>query len=375
MIVKSLAVIFIFSVSVLIISGCGSISKPMNQASPLIKVQLYEGNEIQIKPFKNYILSVNSRKEVGDGPLYISFISNRMELNGVCAEVDSIEIYPARYFEFQGKKYAGNASVIKTQKGLMLINIIDIETYLHGVLPNEVPTGWNLQALKAQAVVSRTYALYEVANSRKSNKEFDLYSDTRSQVYNGIENETELTSLAIYSTIGEVLKYQGRIIQSFFHASSGGMTESSREVFNDDKPYLTPVPSPYSTYYKENKWDIAITLKKLEEELKLTNSIIKISVPVRTISKRIKTIEIDDQLSNKIRISGQDFRNIVGPQSMKSTRANIHISNDFVLISGVGYGHGVGMGQWDAFGMASQGYQYKDIVTYFYHGTSVDKIW
>ncbi len=175
--------------------------------------------------------------------------------------------------------------------------------------------------------------------------------------------------------MGEVLRYQGRIIQSFFHASSGGMTESSKEVFDEDKPYLTPVISPFASSYRDNKWETTLKTQQLKNSLKLTNDIVSISVIERTSSKRIKTVAVVDNTSNRILINGKEFRNIAGITQMKSTRANIRLTNDNIYISGVGYGHGVGMGQWDALGMAGRGYHYKDIVTFFYRGTSVDKIW
>jgi stage II sporulation protein D len=223
--------------------------------------------------------------------------------------------------------------------------------------------------------VSRTFALYEVVSSRKAGRVFDLYSDTRSQSYDGAGRETESTSAAVDATIGEVVRYGGRVIQAFFHSASGGMTESSMEVFGNYRPYLTPVQSPYSSVYRDDRWETTMQLGRAAAILRLTNGISAVAVTARTESKRIKTVEFSDPSGNKITLQGKDLREMFGANSMKSTRANIRISGDSLVISGAGYGHGVGMGQWDALGMARQGYDYKFILTYFYKGTSVDRIW
>jgi stage II sporulation protein D len=358
----------------LFIAGCGYYQKPVNHASPMVKVLLFEGSSFTVRPYKNYVLSINSRKDMNEGTLFVSLSNKTLDLNGMAVDADRVEIYPNQYFEFKGRKYRGSASIIKMADGLQLINTVDLESYLYGVLPNEVSPNWSMETLKAQAVVSRTFALYELANSRKKNNPYDLFDDTRSQVYCGIDKESKFTSLAVDSTMGEVIRYQGRIIQAFFHSASGGMTESSLDVFGDDKPYLTPVSSPYSGIYKENKWETSLSLIKLEELLHISN-ITSILVGERTSSKRIKTVIVSDNSTNKITLPGKELRNLLGPGIMKSTRANIRLTNDNLLISGMGYGHGVGMGQWDALGMAKAGYEYKSIVCYFYPGTRVDKIW
>ncbi len=184
---KNLVLFLLFIIIFSILTGCGFYQKPLNHASPVVRVLLDEGTEMRIKPGKNYILSINSRREMGSGMLFISLTNNSIEVNDMVLDIDSIEIYPNQYFEFTGKKYPGFAKIIKNNGSLMLINIVDIETYLHGVLPNEASPEWNIEALKAQAIVSRTFALYEIASSRKSGKSFDLYDDTRSQVYYGLE--------------------------------------------------------------------------------------------------------------------------------------------------------------------------------------------
>jgi len=375
MTIKSGLNLIICFICVLIISACSLYQKPVTGASPVVKVLLYQGESIFIKPSGNYILSYNSRKEEGNGRISVEISGEEIFLNGVEIKTPIVEVYTEDGFAFDGKKYSGSALIAVSNRSILLINSIDIESYLKGVLPVEVPYGWEIEALKSQAVVSRTFAIYEVESSRKKGRIFDIYNDTRSQTYYGREKETKETSLAVDSTHGEVLKYDGKIIQAFYHASSGGMTESSLEVFGFYKPYFTPVESPYSSVYKEDKWTATIPLDKAGLLLRITNRIISVIVTERTSSKRIKTAEFTDEAGLKKPIPGKELRELIGPALMKSTRANVRITNDNLFLSGMGYGHGVGMGQWDALGMSRHGYSYKYILTYFYRGAEVEKIW
>jgi len=361
--------------TILLYASCSYYQKPISKASPPIRILLYQGNDIVIKPYRGYVISISSRKEAGEGIVYINLSNKTLYINDSPVSSEYIEIIPTDHFQWNGRKYPGLAIIVFTNNSLYLINQTDIETYLKGVLPNEVSPKWDMEALKAQAIVSRTYALYETVMARKNGKFFDVYADTRSQLYSGLNTENQNTSLAIESTLGEVIRYDGKVIPSFFHSSSGGMTEAAIEVYGNDWPYLKPVESPYCSVYRDNKWETSISLHKLQNLLRITNRIQSISVIERTESKRIKTIEIQDNSGCKTKISGINFRDLIGPTIMKSTRANIYLSNDLVLIKGMGYGHGVGMGQWDALGMAKQGFSYKSILSFFYRGISVDRMW
>ncbi len=365
----------LFALYSILITACSLYQKPVSGASPVVKVLLYRGGTVSLKPIGNYILSYNSRKEAGDGQVNIEISGSGLSLNGIGINTPVIDIYTGEGFVYGGKKYGGSAAVIISNQSIFLINSIDIESYVKGVLPEEVSPAWDAEALKSQAVVSRTFAIYEVVNSRKSGRIFDLYDDTRSQAYEGREKETRQTSFAVDSTLGEVLRFDGKIIQAFYHSSSGGMTESSYEVFGDYKPYLTPVESPYSSVYKEDRWEASIPVDRAGLLLKITNRIESVKVIERTSSKRIKTVEFADAAGQKTLIHGKEMRELLGPALMKSTRANLKITNECLLLNGTGYGHGVGMGQWDALGMSKQGYSYKYILTYFYRGALVEKIW
>ncbi|MCX7821171.1 MAG: SpoIID/LytB domain-containing protein [Brevinematales bacterium] len=352
--------------------SCGE-ERPISKVAPFINVLLFTSDSANIEA-ENFVLISGKGREIGKGKINFTLSNNSIVINEMIVGENKFEISPENYFKINGKSYRGNLLIINTNGTLYFINIIDIESYLYSVVPGEVYSSWETEVLKAQTVVSRTYALYELSFSRGKNRLFDVYSDTRSQVYKGIESENELIRNIVNSTTGEVLRYNGKIIPAFFHSSSGGMTESSLEFFGYDKPYLIAKESPYAATFPENRWEYKIKTKDFSKIFNISQDLTSIKVTKRTTSKRIKEITISSSQSNIV-ISGKELRSKLGESNIKSLRANIFITNDTVLFQGVGYGHGVGFAQWDAQGMAKEGKDYKSILKFFYPGVSIEKIW
>jgi SpoIID/LytB domain protein len=164
-----------------------------------------------------------------------------------------------------GRAYRGKLVVSSDGKTVSVIDVVGLEQYLKGVVPAEMPSGWPAEALKAQAVAARSYALANLAGSGP----FDLYGDTRSQVYGGVPVETEAASAAVDATAGQVLTYDGRVADTLFHASSGGRTMSSLEATGRAVPYLVSVKDPYDVLSPYHDWgplllDAATAAKALE---------------------------------------------------------------------------------------------------------------
>ncbi|NJL85320.1 MAG: SpoIID/LytB domain-containing protein [Leptolyngbyaceae cyanobacterium SM1_1_3] len=135
--------------------------------------------------------------------------------------------------------YRGRVLVMPTSSGLIAINYVDLEAYLYSVLGGEMPTSWPIQALQAQAVAARSYALYK--RQTASNALYDVGGTTTWQVYRGLTDETESTHIAVDATAGQVLTYGGQIIEAVFHSSSGGYTENVEDVWMQPLPYLRGV--------------------------------------------------------------------------------------------------------------------------------------
>ena len=149
-----------------------------------------------------------------------------------------------------GKGYRGEFQVTKAGERLQLVNALGLEAYLLGVVPGEMPKDWPLEALKAQAVAARTYAVAHLVNG----KGFDLYSDWRSQLYYGVSSEAPGPSQAVRETRGQILTYEGKAAQTFYFSSSGGRTISSLDAFGSDFPYLVAVDDPWDEESPNHAW-------------------------------------------------------------------------------------------------------------------------
>jgi len=149
-----------------------------------------------------------------------------------------------------GKAYRGTFEVSRSGGSLQLVNTVGLEAYLLGVVPGEMPKDWPLEALKAQAVAARTFAVRGLLTGRS----FDLYSDWRSQVYYGVGSEAAGPTRAVRETRGEILTHQGKAAQVFYFSSSGGRTLSALDVFGSDVPYLVSVEDPWDEASPHHRW-------------------------------------------------------------------------------------------------------------------------
>jgi stage II sporulation protein D len=150
-----------------------------------------------------------------------------------------------------GKAYRGALRIVRSGKRLQLVNLVGLESSLLGVVPGEMPKDWPLDALKAQAVAARTYAIANIVEGRS----FDLYSDVRSQLYYGADAESSATTRAVEETRGQVLSFAGAPAQAFYFSSSGGRTLSALDVFGENVPYLVSVADPWDEVSPNHRWE------------------------------------------------------------------------------------------------------------------------
>jgi stage II sporulation protein D len=270
-----------------------------------------------------------------------------------------------------GIKYSGSIEVWKGEKSLYIINELPLEDYIKGVVAAEIRSNWNAEALKAQAVVARTYAIYHKQNSGKK-LPYDLTSSVLSQVYKG-ENMSPEISKAVDDTRSEILFYKDKPIEAFYHSTSGGMTEDAGEVFTTGLPYIKMVKtdSELSPFYM---WEKIIPTAEIEKALGV-RGINNIKMDSFTASGRVKefALFIDNQL-DPVRIAATEFRKKLGWDRLPSTMVTeLSKSEDAFVFEGRGYGHGVGMCQWSALQMARDGKSYRQILNYFYPGAEIRK--
>ena len=207
------------------------------------------------------------------------------------------------------RRYRGTVQIDVVNGKLRAINIIGLEQYLYGVVPSEMPYTWHPEALKAQAVVARSYAL-----ATRRTGAFDLYPDTRSQVYLGIDHEKPSTNAAVDATAGQVVLYQGQVAKTYFFSSSGGRTASAEDVWGESVPYLVSVPDPYDTISPYHTWGpYAFTGAGLAKKMKMKGRVIDVQADLDS-SGRVKTLNVTGS-KGEVSIPGTDLRKRLGIRS------------------------------------------------------------
>ena len=200
------------------------------------------------------------------------------------------------------RRYRGSIQVDVVNGSLRAVNMVSLEQYLYGVVPSEMPHTWLPEALKAQAVAARSYAL-----ATRRTGAFDLYSDTRSQVYLGIDHEKPATNAAVDATAGKVVLYEGEVAKTFFFSTSGGRTASAEDVWGEAVPYLLSVADPYDSISPHHDWGpFSFTGAKLAKMMKMPGSVVDLQ-PELNSSGRIKTLTAVGTKST-VSIKGTDLR-------------------------------------------------------------------
>ena len=281
---------------------------------------------------------------------------------------------PAIYF---GKcLYRGSFQIIKTKDGLLCaINVVDLEDYIRGVLFHEVSQSWPIEAIKAQAIASRTFALYQA----QQNKDQDYYlkSDVSSQMYRGVYAEKYRTNKAVEETVGEILIWDNRILPAFFHATCGGHTEDASRLWNVSAAPLNGIRCAYCKNSPHFVWELNLSLfaieKKLNEAGYNISGISSIDIEGRDLSGRVTQIILTGK-EQKVIVSAKDLRSILGPRYVRSTNFTVKIIGENVYLEGKGWGHGVGLCQWGAFSLAKKGKDAQQILSFYYPGSVIANI-
>ncbi len=274
------------------------------------------------------------------------------------------------------KPYRGLAELSVADKGILVVNQLPLEEYLVGLINCEISSAWPIDAVKAQAIIARTYAL----NKKKAriNNHYHLESSVIDQVYEGCLIEDSRARRAVLETEGEVLTYGGSIIQAFYHSNCGGQTEASEHVWGTAIPYLKGVNCQYClSSPTATIWEYKISLKDLEARLRTAG--IKVSGlydikpgPVNTRG-RLKQVMLLASKGDSA-LSGDQFRKAVGYGAIKSTRFTLKNVKNEISFSGSGNGHGVGLCQWGAKHRALDGFGAGEILAYYYPGTELKKL-
>ena len=291
-----------------------------------------------------------------------------------------------------GKRYRGKIQVSSSNNSIDLINIVNLEDYVKGVLSREMPLGKNdenYEALKALAVCVRTYAMRKTQDGKVY---FDLYDDTHDQVYGGVDAENPLSNKAADETKNLILKYEGEPALIYYHSTCGGYTESSENVFTRNPvPYLITIKDGDDAYCKISprfQWEEVYTRDEIVNRLKnyslLDNSnyeLKDISINDKFESGRVSELEVNvvDEIGKQksVLLKGNEIRSILRTADNKnilwSTMFDLSTNSNSVVLQGKGFGHGVGLCEWGAIALSRKGWKYKAILQHYYPGTNVEK--
>jgi stage II sporulation protein D len=307
--------------------------------------------------------------------------SQQMPFGTYCDIVPAIDGTLAVNFRY----YHGSLRLCPASTGqIYAVNHVRIEDYLKGVLPGEMPKRFSMEAFKAQAVASRTFALFEKA-SFPGKRTWDVVDNESSQMYIGRSGETDQTNMAVNATRGIVLVAdipgQGRkIFPAYFSSTCGGWTEPATCLANINpniRPLQGGVKCDGCTISPHRNWtNKRVSLEDVKNAINnrgdfpvKLQQIASVRILQRTKQGFIWSVEITDIAGQRVVIPGQRFRLTVGARKMMSTLCDIRIEGpDMVFESGHGLGHGCGMCQWGAEGMARKGYTGKEILLHYYPG-------
>lgn len=265
------------------------------------------------------------------------------------------------------------------------IEELPLDEYLYGVVSSEMPASYEIEALKAQATVARTYLIYQIQNNGEKHQGAnicDSYAccqawiskEERFAKWDEAERETnwEKVIQAVNETAGKIITYEGKPINAFFHSNSGGITESSVNIWGGiEYPYLKSVETSGEDAYSQYNSEVSFTKEELVNKIKETHSDIQIDwneenpiqIQEYTSSGRVRTIKF-----GSISIAGTEARTILG---LKSTNFVVSCQEDKIIFTVKGYGHGVGMSQTGADSLAKQGSGYEEIIKHFYTGVEI----
>lgn len=294
------------------------------------------------------------------------FVVNYYEDGQVEIEEDIIEL-----------DYVGNTMVRVKRVSYDRVDNIRLEDYVVGVVAGEMPASFEIEALKAQSVASRSYVLKKIKDN--SNNSYDVVDTTSNQVYlddeqlkekwgNNYVKYINKVKTAVKDTTSLYLEYNGEVANTMFFSTSNGFTEDCQVVFSEEVPYLKSVDSVWDSEVSSAfKYSEDFSLQEFYEKmgLKYKEKLI-VEIVKRSSSNRVVELKI-----NGILFSGRDVYNKL---KIRSTDFEITQIGSNVEINTKGYGHGVGMSQYGAYGMAKEGYSYQEILAHYYTGTNLKKL-
>ena len=360
---------------ILIIGFCAQRGEARYQ-NPVLKVLLFTtSSSVVFKDSRGLVVEGSDLKQTRYKKLVVKHIgtdkimvNNRLVHRGSLWIRGNPEIPVQKIDSSAGRRYLGQIQVKPFAKGLYIINHVLTEDYLAGVLNAEISTKWHMEVVKAQSVVSRTFALYKREKRRES--AWYLSAGKFDQVYLGVDIADDRGKYAIGATRGIVVSYRGKLAQTFYHSNCGGMTEDPGSIWQYSVPYLRVKSVPYGQKDPRFYWETTLRERDLVRILRKgnlrLNSVKEMFINKHTASNRAYELVFVGENTGKM--LAYDFRRLAGYRRIQSLLFEVIKVPGGYYFKGKGNGHGVGLSQWAAKEMAEVGYKYHDIIYFFYSG-------
>ena len=345
------------------------------QASVILRVAIERGvNQVKVGSSTTGIVKDSTGRTLGQLPAMSAYYAQAVP-GGVALDKWQSGLFwiepTGKGFVYIGDRwYRGRTLVVPTDKGLTAVNWVDDQEYLYSVLGGEMDASWPQEALKAQAIAARTYALYE-REKQRNNPVYDLgNTPDHWQIYKGVISESPATYTAVDSTLGQVLTYKNRIILSVFHACSGGHTENVEDVWGSSEPYLRAVQD-YDQNIRECNWVKTFSPSEISAKFPEVGGVTAVIPETYSPFHSVKVLKIVGNKGTKV-LQGEEVRTAL---KLKSTRFTVTKGGDgSFILQGLGYGHALGMSQWGAYNLARQGVNHLQILGHYYQGVALTPI-
>lgn len=362
------------SLLLLVVASCpGSAgASPEVQGPPRVRVRLVAASarsKVRLTGAGAWKLLADEGRRVLDSG---TDLSREVALRGGKIE-GPLRLRAAGGIAVDGRAYPGQLLMVPDEGGVALLNETDLESYLPGVLAGELGSGYPSAALRAQAIAARTYALARVRKAPDA--AWHLADDTSSQVYRGRVGRDDAALLAAVSdTTGLVLRWDGKLLSTWYHSTCGGHTAAARDVFGEaDVPPFAGVPCPFCEDSPRFRYRVRIPRDEVATALGLPAPPTAVAIEGRTPDGRARALRF---APGDRRVSALDVRSRLGPERLPSTLIESVVADGKDLVfTGRGFGHGVGLCQWGAVGMARRGAGPADILAQYYPGAAISRLY
>jgi len=315
-----------------------------------------------------------------NGPVLLAPTDQGISVNGRVVAATRLLVQSRGAITVRGLVLEREVEVFRELKAgrpeLVIVHTVPIEAYVAATVSSEMPSSFPPEALKAQAVVTRTFAVYRKFSAPE--RPYHMEAGVIDQVFGGTQRISEPARTAALATQGEVLTFRRQPVRAYFHSCCAGHTESAREGWGQALPYLPGVECGADGDCPAQHFTARIPLARLARALQVTRVKLKriddVTIVDRTATGRVARLAIESD-RGRVEISGEDLRRLIGYDVVKSRLFDLRIEGDQLVVTGRGSGHGVGLCQWGARGMAQEQKGYQEILVHYFPHTKIMKMY